>query len=285
MSRYLLGHLAAEIERLELQAALFEPLTLQALVGAGIKEGMRCIDIGCGSGSVTRMMAEIVGMKGQVVGLDIDEKYLQYCRSRVRGDTNVEYVCDDISRSNKLLQMERFDIVFSRFVFVHLRNRMSAVQTMKQILKTHGKIVIQELDHAPGSWLSYPENKNVEKLRKVYVALVKKFGGDHLAGRKLYKLLVDGSLDAQVMCFSPCLRMGHEPYSTLGWRIAESLKPQILAQKLLSSREFAKLYEGLRQFSEDKRAFVTYARFFSVTGSQDGAQNVNSPGPGTSVVF
>jgi hypothetical protein len=56
------------------------------------------------------------------------------------------------------------------------------------------------------------------------------------------------------------LLMGHEPYSTLGWRIAESIKPQILNYGLLNERKYAKMYEDLKQLSLDSKSFVTYAR-------------------------
>jgi ubiquinone/menaquinone biosynthesis C-methylase UbiE len=74
---YVLGNQDSEIARLEIQATLFEPLTRQTLLNAGLKKGMRCIDIGCGSGSVTRLMANMVGKTGRVVGIDIDNRYLQ----------------------------------------------------------------------------------------------------------------------------------------------------------------------------------------------------------------
>ena len=261
---YVLGNLAREIKRLEIQASIFNPISLQALSKAGIKKGMRCIDIGCGSGSVTKLMAEIVGKRGQVVGADIDEKYLEYCR-KINEYSNVNFIRDDISKS-RLDEKESFDIVFSRFLFVHLKDSTSAVRSMKRLLKKGGAMVIQELDHAPGSWLCYPEDSNVEALREVFVKLLKSSGGDPLAGRKLYKLLVDESLDADVSCYSPCLLMGHEPYSTLGWRIMESLKPQLLGQGLLDRKEYAKLYKGLKRLSKSMDAFVTYARFFSAVG-------------------
>jgi hypothetical protein len=121
-------------------------------------------------------------------------------------------------------------------------------------------VVIEEVDHAPDSWLCYPENQSVNTLREVYVTLVKKAGGDPFAGRKIYSLLIEEFLDASVECHSPCLLMGHEPYSTLGWRIAESIKPQILNYGLLNEREYAKMYEDLKQLSLDSKSFVTYAR-------------------------
>ena len=73
---YVLGNQDNEIARLEMQATLFEPLTKHTLLNAGLKKGMSCIDIGCGSGSVTRLMADTVGETGRVVGVDIDDRYL-----------------------------------------------------------------------------------------------------------------------------------------------------------------------------------------------------------------
>src|SRR3712207_7274810 len=43
-----------------------------------------------------------------------------------------------------------------------------------------------------------------------------------LAGRKLYKLMIDESLKSSVDCYSPCILMGEEPYSSLGWQLARS---------------------------------------------------------------
>lgn len=259
---YVLGNLDNEIARLEIQSAFFEPMTRQTLLRAGIRKEMRCLDVGCGAGSVTRILAEMVGKKGQVVGTDIDEKYLQYCRN-YKPLPNVDFMRDDISNSRL---DGSFDAIYSRFMFVHLKDARKAIRSMKQLVKKGGAIIIEELDHAPDSWLCYPESQSVNTLRDVYVALVKKAGGDPFAGRKIYSLMVEESLDTGVECNSPCLLMGHEPYNTLGWRIAESLKPQIQSFGLLSDQEYDRLYSELKQLSADKKSFITYARFFSIIG-------------------
>jgi hypothetical protein len=137
---------------------------------------------------------------------------------------------------------------------------------MRRLTKKGGTIMIQDLDHAPGSWLCYPEDKVFNTLRKVYVALIRKRGGDPLVGRKLYKLLINESLDAKMDCYSPCILMGHEQYGSLGWQLAESIKPQILDHGLQSEQEYNKMYEGLRKLAKDKGTFVTYSRLFSALG-------------------
>lgn len=247
-----------------MQASIFAPSSLQALKNARIRRGMNCLDVGCGSGSVTRVMAEIVGGSGRVMGIDLDENYLDYCNSVKKSD-NVKFVKDDISKTT-LLDEQAFDIVFSRFLFVHLRDKVSALKAMTRLLKKGGVMIIQELDHSPGSWLCYPHDSHVEELRRAYVALIRRTGGDPLAGRKLYRLMVEQSLSAEVSCFSPCLRMGYEPLNSLGWRIMDSLKPQLIGKGILRKSEFARIREGLLRLAERRDTFVTYARFFSAAG-------------------
>ena len=261
---YVLGNQPEEIERLKIQASFFEPMAKEVLMKAGIKKGMRCVDVGCGSGDVTRMMGSIVGKKGIVIGIDMNQKYIQYC-TKVNKQSNVAFVCDDII-GTKLIKKEDFDIIYSRFMFVHLKDKLSALKSMIRLAKKDGVIVIQETDHSPGSWLSYPKRESVEQLRKIYVRLIKKMGGDPLAGRKLYRMFVKESMRTTVECYSPCLLMGHKPYSDLGWRLAESLKPQIISFGLLSQTEYRKLLDELREMSNDTESFATYARFFSVSG-------------------
>ena len=66
---YILGHSASEIQRLKTQAEILRPITERLLLNAGIRPGMRVLDIGCGAGDVTMLAAEKVGPSGSVVGL------------------------------------------------------------------------------------------------------------------------------------------------------------------------------------------------------------------------
>lgn len=261
---YVLSSKSSEIQRLNIQSLLFEPFVIDALNKAGIKKGMKCLDVGCGSGDVTRLLSTMVGKSGSVIGIDVQKKYLDYC-NKVTKQKNVKFVHDNIIDS-KLTGT--FDVVFSRFMFVHLTDKLQALRSMINLTKKNGVVIIQELDNAPGSWLSYPKKDCVEKLRSTYTSLVKKMGGDPLAGRKLYKLFVDEGLQTEVECHSPCLVMNKTPFNELGWRIANSLKPEILSQKLLTESEFKKLFSDLKAMTKDEACFVTYARFFNVIGKK-----------------
>ena len=69
--------------------------------------------------------------KGQVIGTDVDEKYLQYCRN-YKPLPNVDFMRDDISNSRL---DGNFDVIYSRFMFVHLKDARKAISSMKRLAK------------------------------------------------------------------------------------------------------------------------------------------------------
>jgi ubiquinone/menaquinone biosynthesis C-methylase UbiE len=67
---YVLGNAPRELQRLISQDRILRPITQRLLREAGLQEGMRVLDLGCGTGAVSLLAAEIVGPSGSVVGID-----------------------------------------------------------------------------------------------------------------------------------------------------------------------------------------------------------------------
>ena len=59
-------------ERLRVLWRVMRPTTLNVLERAGVRPGMKCLEVGCGSGDLAFELAWIVGPKGKVVATDID---------------------------------------------------------------------------------------------------------------------------------------------------------------------------------------------------------------------
>src|ERR1700694_1020679 len=66
----------AEIYEKHLVPALFAPWAKLVLAGHAPAKGQSALDVACGTGVGTRMLAEAVGPEGSVVGLDNDEAML-----------------------------------------------------------------------------------------------------------------------------------------------------------------------------------------------------------------
>ena len=84
-TNYVLGQSVYEYERLALQAKVLRPFTEKFFTMAGIKPGMRVLEVGMGgTGEVTQLIAEIVGPEGRVLGVDRDAVGLEHARERTR---------------------------------------------------------------------------------------------------------------------------------------------------------------------------------------------------------
>src|SRR5690242_8122281 len=69
-TEYVLGSDESEIARLDAQAAAFAAPTNLLVRAAGIAPGMRVLDLGTGLGHVAFDLAETVGERGSVLGVD-----------------------------------------------------------------------------------------------------------------------------------------------------------------------------------------------------------------------
>ena len=85
MERYAISGGREGYERLRVLAASRRASTLELFRLAGLRPGMRCADLGCGSGDVTFEMAALAGPAGSAVGIDMDPVKLELARVAARG--------------------------------------------------------------------------------------------------------------------------------------------------------------------------------------------------------
>src|SRR6185437_9499609 len=57
--------------------ALYDGWTIQHLNARGIRRGWHCLEVGGGSGSIARWLAERVGPTGQVLATDVDPHFME----------------------------------------------------------------------------------------------------------------------------------------------------------------------------------------------------------------
>ena len=67
---YALGHARQELERLVDQGRFIGDLSGHMLGLAGLKPGMRVLDVGCGAGDVSFLALSLVGPDATVIGVD-----------------------------------------------------------------------------------------------------------------------------------------------------------------------------------------------------------------------
>jgi ubiquinone/menaquinone biosynthesis C-methylase UbiE len=261
LTRYVLGSSEEEIERLNIQSALFAKETVQTLNLAGIKEGMRCLDAGCGVGHTTLLISDRVGESGKVIGLDINEYNINICKENLKCiKENVEFLLGDLYET--VLTDSSFDFVYSRFLFQHLIYPEKAIAKILKLTADNGIIAIEELDH--GLWLSYPLDPNLKKLQQAYVNLLNLSGSDPFVARKLYGMFLRNGLKPNVEAYSVCVRMSDKPFNKMGVLMALVLKDSILKNNLMTQQEFNQMLCGLKKYAIDPTGLVLYAIAFRI---------------------
>jgi SAM-dependent methyltransferase len=128
-----------ERARLRLLEEYHDPLTVSQLDAIGVGEGWRCLDVGAGGGSVTRMLADRVGSNGSVLAVDLDTSLLD----RFAGD-RVEVRRLDLLSDQ--LPQAAFDLVHARLLLMFLSPRLGALQRLVSAARPGGWVASIEPD-------------------------------------------------------------------------------------------------------------------------------------------
>lgn len=150
--------------RLSMLAEARDPKTCALLTQVGIAEGMHCLEVGAGAGTVSAWMAAQVGERGRVMCTDIDLQFLDEMPS------NVIVRQHDVATDP--LPQEHFDIVHARAVLQHVPTRDEVVAKLVDALKPGGWLVIED-----GTFLGFGQQALPEPYQTIH------------------KIMAEGSLD------------------------------------------------------------------------------------------
>lgn len=168
---------------LQLQQKSMEKVASDFVKKSGLKEGDVVWDLGCGTGTMTDFLAITVGEKGHVYAVDISKESLDIAKEKIEklGIKNVTFLNTDIESMN--FPENAADLVYSRFVFMHLSQREKVLSSLKKLLKSSGVAVFGEATHNKSE--SFPPMIELEKWKKTMIQLGACKGGDYNFGEKL----------------------------------------------------------------------------------------------------
>ena len=231
---------AGEIERLEMQAAVWAHDTEIMLGRIGVSEGWRCLEIGCGPGGITTLLSERVGRSGRVLGLDMDAHFIEYARSRA--GANVEFRVGDAFAAE--LPAESFDLVHMRFVASTAGDPERLLREAIRLARPGGVVALQEPD--TDTYNCYPPHPAWDKMKAAVIEIFERTGGDVYLAKRLYRLVRQHGL--QDVQYRPVFHgvRSTDPAADLLPSTVESLRGPILKFGLLSEAEIATLLAECR---------------------------------------
>jgi ubiquinone/menaquinone biosynthesis C-methylase UbiE len=118
--------------------------TLLSVGVGGVQPGQRVLDVGCGTGYFSRLIARTTGPKGLVVGIDPSASMIEYARHKASSIRNCEF---QVGAAEALpFPSDRFDVVVSSLVLHHLPEhlRLPALEEMRRVLRPGGRLLVAE---------------------------------------------------------------------------------------------------------------------------------------------
>ena len=204
---YLLGHSKKELDRLSRQARTYDHLTRRVFHEAGIKAGMRVLDVGCGSGDVSFLVASIVGDTGEVVGADRAAAAVERARAHAKAAevANVAFLEGDPTE----LKFDRpFDAVVGRFILMYYPDPADALRKLAEKLRPGGLIVFHEFDF--NNCRSFPQastfDRTVDWTKKTLAAT----GASFQMGLELHCAFLAAGLPEPTMIMEALIGGGSE---------------------------------------------------------------------------
>jgi SAM-dependent methyltransferase len=250
-------------ERLRLLATVKWPTTKTLLERVGLRQGMRCLDVGCGIGAVTLKMAEFIGPSGLAVGLDLDEDCLSLARNEAHGlGLNAEFRTGTVT---DLREESAYDLVFGRFVLTHLREPAQAISRMVHATRPGGVVVVEDIQFTGHS--CFPACPAFDRYVALYQEVVRRKGGDPNIGSRLLGMFLDAGLgDVDVEVIQPTFRQG--PGKQMAAVTLEHIREAVVSAGLAGDGEINSILAELDAFALDPRTMMSLPRIFQVWGKR-----------------
>lgn len=142
---YALGHAQSELDRLISQGRFIGDLTGHMLHLAGLKPGMRVLDIGCGAGDVSFLARSIVGAEGAVIGVDRSPEAVALAQQRAQQAQlpNVQFIVSDV---DSFSLDQPVDALIGRLVLMYFPKPAAVLRKLLAFIKPGGLVMFQELD-------------------------------------------------------------------------------------------------------------------------------------------
>jgi len=127
------------------RSRFMEPFHILSQIG--LKEGDKFIDLGCGAGFFSLPAAKMVGKKGKVYAVDIQESMLEATRTKATQQNleNISFIQADIETGRGLeIRSNIADIVLISNVLFQVPNKRGVLHLAKNLVKKGGKVVVIE---------------------------------------------------------------------------------------------------------------------------------------------
>jgi SAM-dependent methyltransferase len=129
---------------------ILDPISHRRLLDAGLRPGMRCLEIGAGAGSIAAWLTDMTGPGGRVLATDLEPD-----RINAPCDKLLHNIVDDPVPDGP------WDLIHARLVLLHLPQREDVLAKLAGALADGGVLVLEDFDcRLPPPAVSHPNGED-----------------------------------------------------------------------------------------------------------------------------
>ena len=136
--------LDAECRRLGCRPVFLRNPDNDSLRAAGVERGMRVLDLGCGFGDTSLLIAKAVGASGLVVGVDPSADAIAVAEKRATEACQCYWTRFFVAGLDTFVLDEVFDVVIARPTSLDLHEPAAALRRLSTFVRPRGVIAFHE---------------------------------------------------------------------------------------------------------------------------------------------
>lgn len=223
--------------------------TTRLLIDAGIGDGMRILDVGCGSGDVSVLLCDLVGLSGEIIGVDHESDAIALARHRTAGHAHpsLTFLKADIQELPD--SVGTFDAIVGRRVLMYQKDAVATIRALSNCLRNGGVMIFQEHDTtmAPANVEPFPLHERAQLWIQEMIA---REGADLHIGFNLHRIFTQAGLTVESVRAECLIQTPDAPYN-LG-HIVRACLPRIIALGVASADEIE--IETLQERLDEERS-------------------------------
>lgn len=234
--------------RLSLLQQVYGKYTSKLFQKINFQKGMKVAIVGSGSGSGIEEIYEKIGKEGHILCIDSSFEQISLTKSTLYSKRikNVDYIVKDIE---SLVGNGNYDVVYCRFVLIHVQNPMIALKNMLSLIKENGIIACEEYNYE--DIFCYPHSDSIEKYKVLLGEVCNIYNIDYAYGKKIYYNM--NSLNIEVLHikqFNP-LCTSYEEKLLMALSLMEE-KKHFIMHNLIKQEEVEDMIKELEKILHNK---------------------------------